>query len=341
MPARHPDAPRLIEWTGERCVPWTPVVAVVYEHYHRYLWAQPLVAGRRVLDLGSGEGFGAALLADAAREVVGVDLDDRAVEHSRLNYAGPTLDFRAASATDLSGFADGEFDAVVAFEVIEHISDQQRVLSEAARVLGPGGLLIVSTPDRRAYADELDEENPYHERELTQEEFTELLGRRFSTIALFAQRGVAGSRIEALGPVGGERHLDVQIERDGDDWRPGEPLAPLYVIAVASNSELPDFPVASTLSDFGVEAVRGPERERDRLSEERNDLAHQVHVLRLGLDEERRRTAALSHELAKVESSVSWNLLKGARERFYGLVGRDSVAGRTVSGALRRIGRRL
>jgi len=59
---RRAAAPRLIEWTGERCVPWAPDVQVVYEHMHRYLWAAGLVAGRRVLDVGSGEGFGAAIL---------------------------------------------------------------------------------------------------------------------------------------------------------------------------------------------------------------------------------------------------------------------------------------
>ena len=47
---------RLIEWTGERCVPWTGDLQVVYEHYHRYLLARPLVEGKRVLDLASGEG---------------------------------------------------------------------------------------------------------------------------------------------------------------------------------------------------------------------------------------------------------------------------------------------
>ena len=45
----RPD--RLIEWTGERCVPWTGDLQVVYEHYHRYLLARPLVEGKRVLDL--------------------------------------------------------------------------------------------------------------------------------------------------------------------------------------------------------------------------------------------------------------------------------------------------
>lgn len=88
---RRAGAPRLIEWTGERCVPWTPDVQVVYEHVHRYLWAADLVVGRRVLDLGSGEGFGAALLADAAEHVVGIDIDELTVEHSRLNYEGSNL----------------------------------------------------------------------------------------------------------------------------------------------------------------------------------------------------------------------------------------------------------
>ncbi len=68
---RRAGAPRLIEWTGERCVPWSPDVQVVYEHLHRYLWAAQLVTGKRVLDLGSGEGFGASILADNASEVRG------------------------------------------------------------------------------------------------------------------------------------------------------------------------------------------------------------------------------------------------------------------------------
>ena len=82
---RRAGAPRLIEWTGERCVPWAPDVQVVYEHFHRYMWAARVIAGRRVLDLGSGEGFGASILAGSAADVVGVDVDERTVEHSKLN----------------------------------------------------------------------------------------------------------------------------------------------------------------------------------------------------------------------------------------------------------------
>src|SRR3954470_17910661 len=100
--------PRLIEATGERIVPWARDAQVIYEHYHRYLWTRPLVAGRRVLDLGSGEGFGAARLAEAGAAVTGFDVDAQAVAHARANYAAP--EFVAGSATDLSRFADGAFD---------------------------------------------------------------------------------------------------------------------------------------------------------------------------------------------------------------------------------------
>ena len=71
------------------------------------------------------------------------------------------------------------------------------MLAEVARVLAPGGLLIMSTPERQAYSDERDFVNPFHERELTQDEFTALLRSRFATLSLFAQRAVTGSRIEA------------------------------------------------------------------------------------------------------------------------------------------------
>ena len=195
---RRADAPRLIEWTGERCVPWAPDVQTVYEHLHRYMWAAELVVGRRVLDLASGEGFGAAILAESAEHVIGIDIDRRTVEHSSLNYGDDRIEFELGDAADLTRFADGSFGAVVAFEMIEHVHDQGRVLEEIERVLAPDGVLIMSTPDRPAYTDATGRSNPFHVHELDLEGFSTLMGSAFENVAIWGQRTITGSALAAL-----------------------------------------------------------------------------------------------------------------------------------------------
>ena len=224
---RRAGAPRLIEWTGERCVPWTPDVQVVYEHLHRYLWAAKVVSGERVLDLGSGEGFGASILADSAREVVGVDVDERTVEHASLNWSSSRVSFVLGSALDLSRFEDASFGAVVAFEIIEHLEEQERMLAEVARVLTADGLLIVSTPDRRIYSETTSQNNPFHQRELTHEEFSALLEKSFAKVAVWGQRTITGSHLGALdrsAVAADPSEAEFFIERAGEEWRiAGEP----------------------------------------------------------------------------------------------------------------------
>jgi len=342
MPPRRAGAPRLIDWTGERLVPWAQDAQVAYEHYHRYLWAQTLVAGRRVLDLASGEGFGSALLADAAASVTGVDIDERTVEHSRANYDAPNLEFATGSATDLSAFAEDAFDVVVAFEMIEHVADQEAVLREVARVLAPGGLLVMSTPERRAYSDDRDFVNPYHERELTQDEFKALLGGRFASVALFAQRTVAGSRIEALSGGEGE-HLALRLEWAGGEWRPAGAPDPLYLVAVATDGALPALPGESTLSDYGLEVIaeaeqRRAELEREYLSE-RERLIAEVNERTREREEAHERAETAEVALREMQASVSWQLLERARGVLYRFISRDSAPGRALSAVLRKLGR--
>jgi len=258
---RRAGAPRLIDWTGERCVPWTEDVQVAYEHYHRYLWAASLTKGRDVLDLGSGEGFGSAILAAEAKTVQGVDIDEPTVSHSQLNYVVANLDFRVGSALGLDAFAENTFDVVVAFEVLEHVLEQERVLEEIDRVLAPDGLLIISTPDRRMYSESTGHNNPFHERELSEPEFRALLGERFSHVALWGQRTMCGSRLDALDQEGGEHPLTVFVERLGDDWRQASVPAPMYLVAVASRVPVDMPPAESTLVDPGIVLVRQHERE--------------------------------------------------------------------------------
>lgn len=279
----------MIDWTGERCVPWTPDVQVVYEHLHRYLFAAKLVEGKRVLDLGSGEGFGASILSEAASEVVGVDIDERTVEHAQLNWGSPRLSFKLGSALDLSAFDDGSLDVVVAFEIIEHLTDHERMLAEIARVLSGDGVLVISTPDRRIYSEASGQNNPFHERELTSEEFSALLETTFTNVALWGQRAITGSHLDALDrsqATASTPQAEFFIERAGEEWRIAGAPAGLYLVALASNGTLPAVAAASTLGDCGLEMVRVA---ASALITERDESLERERVARDSMADERRR----------------------------------------------------
>ncbi|MBL6457600.1 glycosyltransferase [Belnapia sp. T6] len=210
---------------------------IAFEHYHRYCLARDLVAGRDVLDVASGEGYGSALLAGAARSVVGVEIDAASVRHAQAAYALPNLRFLQGDATRMP-LPDACVDAVVSFETLEHLQDQEAFFDEIRRVLRPGGLLLISTPDRHVYSAPGQPANRYHVLELTVPEFTEILGRRFAHHGILAQRAVMGSVLAPLdGAWGGWRTYD---SRNGDliEAQPGLSRA-FYLVAVASDAPLP------------------------------------------------------------------------------------------------------
>lgn len=100
--------------------------------------------GRRVLDIGCGEGTFTAEIAGAGAEVVGADVAQAAIDRARRRHPG--LDFRLVPIEGPLPFEDGSFELVWASEVIEHVGDTARWLSELRRILVPGGLLLVTTP---------------------------------------------------------------------------------------------------------------------------------------------------------------------------------------------------
>src|SRR6266702_5640433 len=175
-----------MEFTGERLVPGQVEPDLWAEHYSRYLFVEPLARGRRVLDLGTGAGYGAHRLAEAATEVIGVDVSAEAVAFATAHYAAPGLRYQQGDARALP-FPDARFDLVVCFEVIEHLAEQEQVLREVRRVLAPGGILIISTPNRRYYTDERNEHNEFHVREFDVPEFEELLAPFFPHVGLYFQ----------------------------------------------------------------------------------------------------------------------------------------------------------
>lgn len=126
------------------------------EDYHRHLGAmtapviEPLLDaaavghGTRVLDVATGPGYAAAAAAVRGARVVGVDVAGAMVSLARR--LRPELEFRQADAERLP-FGDGEFDAVVGNFLIPHVGRPERVATQLARVLAPGGRLALSTWD--------------------------------------------------------------------------------------------------------------------------------------------------------------------------------------------------
>jgi O-antigen biosynthesis protein len=174
------------------------------EHVLRYEFARNLVEGKDVLDIACGSGYGSQLLARAgARSVVGVDVSAEAVQYATGRHSSERLRFAVGNAESLNEIQDKSFDVVISFETIEHLNNVDRYLSEIRRVLRPGGIYVVSTPDRRLasplYLLSGRPRNTFHAREFTRSELLELLTRRFEVQECLGQAYV--NRALAFWPV--------------------------------------------------------------------------------------------------------------------------------------------
>jgi 2-polyprenyl-3-methyl-5-hydroxy-6-metoxy-1,4-benzoquinol methylase len=115
-------------------------------------WIDPVIlkivdrlVPRRVLDLGCGNGVLARKIADRGYHVIGIEHSESAVAEAREMFPG--VDFRVCGVYEDPKAADlGTFDLVVSEEVVEHLYYPDELLKFAAKVLSPGGRLIISTP---------------------------------------------------------------------------------------------------------------------------------------------------------------------------------------------------
>jgi SAM-dependent methyltransferase len=182
-------------------------------HMAAYRFAAERAAGRSVLDAGCGEGYGAAFLANVAGRVVGADREE-ATSVAAARHHHPRLTFRTFDLAELARFGE-RFDLVVSFQVIEHLPDPVGFLRGLVACTNPGGMLIVTTPNRLMSVSE----NPYHLREWTAPELLELaapvvpgvrvLGMHGSerVLAYERARGEQVQRILRLDPLGLRRLL--------------------------------------------------------------------------------------------------------------------------------------
>ena len=236
-----------LEFTGERFVPGIPG-EIAHEHWHRYAFARRFVAGKRVLDVASGEGYGSMLLAAAAGSVVGVDVDPAAVAHARIVYAQQTnMRFECGSAAALP-LRDASIDAVVSFETIEHLpqATQPAMLAEIARVLTPEGILVLSAPNPVEYSDARGYRNPFHLHEPTRDELDAMLAVAFPMRHWFRQRRYFGSALWSEQAAAGVESFA------GDDAHVAAATPPpaMYFVVVALRAATAGVPAAPGLSLF-------------------------------------------------------------------------------------------
>jgi GT2 family glycosyltransferase/SAM-dependent methyltransferase len=316
-----------LSFTGERLT-GEMQGQIEIEHLHRYFLAREASRGRDVLDIACGEGYGSALLAQVARSVVGVDVSDEAVRYAEQSYRRDNLRFLVGDARAIPA-SDASIDVVASFETLEHLYEQEQFLGECRRVLRPGGLLIISTPDREAYSPDGSVANPFHVRELDRAEFEGALRGVFPHVEILRQRPMIGSSILPLAPSAtGEPALTFE-QRGVDTFEVNEGLPrALYFVAYCSDRPI-RIPSSSLYIETSQLEVRAAEisRQLETLRVEAANRAAEIQTMRVQHEVEHLRLArehtqkleAAQHEykrLLKAEQDERRQLLEAAQHEY-------------------------
>ncbi|MFO0704598.1 MAG: class I SAM-dependent methyltransferase [Candidatus Andersenbacteria bacterium] len=212
--------------------------------------------GKRVLDLASGEGYGAALLARQALQVTAVELNAEALHHAASRYSAHNLSFVHGSITQIPIEGVQHFDVITCFEALEHVTEHEELLREVRRLLKPGGVFMVSTPNKAIYEHDQKHDNPYHIKELFLDEFEQLTKSHFANVQLFGQRVLSSSQLWPIRSTKTEPLHEFYLIRTGTEFVGAQAWqrTPKFFIAVCSDGPLTALTAPSQLTD--VEDLR-------------------------------------------------------------------------------------
>lgn len=288
----------MLKGTGERYLPWLEDAFINYEHLHRYAYAAQFVRNLKVLDLACGEGYGSHLMSDTASLVTGIDIDEEVIRHAGSKYVKDNLQYKTGSITDVPIKGEGIYDVIVCYEAIEHIEYHEKCLNEVKRLLAPGGVFIVSTPDKSIYSEEAQFSNPFHVSELYFDQFNELLKKYFKNISFLGQRIYTGSNIWPLSSKDHPGFVEYVIDKGSTEYNfvGSDKKVPRYFIAMASDADLKMDIKSSTMCDIA------------------NDLDKQLVKLSNAAKTSQQELITLQEELNRIRSNACWRVLRKIRQ---------------------------
>lgn len=165
-----------------------------------------------ILDLGCGEGYGTNLLSRHVMKIVGLDVDKNTVMNASNKYGSENCNFDAYNGIKIP-YSDNTFDAIVSFQVIEHVQNDKSFVSEIYRVLKMNGIFILTTPNR-VYRLRPGQKpwQTYHVREYYSYELEQILKGTFSNVKVYGICGIEDVQkfeIERVRRVSNMASLDI------------------------------------------------------------------------------------------------------------------------------------
>jgi ubiquinone/menaquinone biosynthesis C-methylase UbiE len=259
------------------------------EQVARYAFVAQFIQGRRVLDVGCGNGWGTAmLLAAGASSVCGIDSDAAAVAAARERL--PDAQFVQGDPVSLPWNPES-FEVVVCFDTIEHLGEVDRTLDEMVRVLTEDGLLVVSSANPRVPA------TPELANALAPEELRELVRRRLPIAALWRQHSQIASVMISDGGLPAEETRDVRARA----LAPLEPGSDPFSVVVAGRAELPWLPpfvcAAPSAALLALEQLTSEATaEREQIGAEREGLRRELDTATARIESLERQTDTLRRQ---------------------------------------------
>lgn len=206
------------------------------EHVHRYNEVLPLIAPHdKVLDIACGTGFGTDIIAGKTQGVVtGGDISADAIRECAATWTRPNVRFAVLDGTALP-YSDGYFDKIVSFETIEHTIQYREMIREFFRVLKPGGMAFISTPNFPVNSPTGKVLNPYHTQEFTYDELKQILTAVFPEVKMMGQKyskydsgktPKIGKAVDFFFNIIGIRKLPYQVKNGVSRFFTGKPFFP-------------------------------------------------------------------------------------------------------------------